>query len=103
MSTQPRLLVKLRPGGALRAAAGRTHVEPLYDTPSSRESAFGAAAEPQWFIAEMPEAAASPWDLAHARVADRLGVDEDDVIFAEPDLIHDIFRDDSGDQATGAL
>ncbi|MBI5552864.1 MAG: S8/S53 family peptidase, partial [Desulfobacterales bacterium] len=81
-----RLLVKLRPSNALRAAASRTHLRPLYDAPLA--PGLGLAAAPQWFLAELPDPAASPWDLAHARVAAQLGVAESDVLFAEPDLIH---------------
>ena len=54
---------------------------------------FGLAATPQWFIAELPEGADMPWDLAHGRVADQLGVAESDVLFAEPDIIHDVYED----------
>jgi len=34
----------------------------------------------------IPEGGDNAWDAAHAQVADQLGVDESDVIFAEPDL-----------------
>src|SRR5918993_4411093 len=90
-----RLLVKLRPSSALRAAEARTNLQPLYDTPQpSATSAFGLdAAAPQWFLAEMPDGAASPWDLAHARVAAQLGVSESDVLFAEPDIVHNAYQD----------
>ncbi|HEX6625252.1 MAG TPA: S8 family serine peptidase, partial [Pyrinomonadaceae bacterium] len=90
-----RLLVKLRPSGALRAAEARTNLQPLYDAASpSATAAFGLdAAAPQWFLAELPDGAAGPWDLAHARVAAQLGVSESDVVFAEPDLVHDVYRD----------
>src|SRR5688500_10810001 len=83
-----RLLVKLRPGGALRAASSRTRLEPLYSQPAT----LAGAAEPQWFIAEAAPGD-GPWDAAHDRLADRLGVGENDVLFAEPDLIHDIYKD----------
>ena len=48
---------------------------------------------PQWFLADLPDGAATPWDLAHGRVADQLGVAGSDVIFAEPDIIHDVYQD----------
>jgi subtilisin family serine protease len=89
-----RVLVKLRPSTALRAAEARTNLRPLYDMPSARAAAFNVGAEPQWFVAELPDGASTPWDLAHARVADQLGVAESDVIFAEPDLVHNVFPDD---------
>ncbi|HYC57870.1 MAG TPA: S8 family serine peptidase [Candidatus Binatia bacterium] len=85
-----KMLVKLRPGLALGAAAsGR--LEPLYE----RQAVFGAAAQPAWFLAELKDGAATPWDCAHARVADQLGVDGSDVLFVEPDIVHDIYTDDS--------
>ena len=86
-----RVLVKLRPDGALRAAEARSTLRPLYESKPGTD--FRAAATPQWFVAELPEGAATPWDVAHTQVAARLGVAESDVIFAEPDLVHDIYRD----------
>jgi hypothetical protein len=88
-----RLLVKLRPSNALRAAAAsRANLRPLYETPMTLGQ--GLAGEPQWFLAELPEPAASPWDLAHARVAAQLGVAQADLLFAEPDVIHkNIYQD----------
>jgi subtilisin family serine protease len=86
------VLVKLRPSTSLQAAEARADLRPLYDP--SPEGAFGAAGGPAWFIADLPEGADTPWDLAHARVADQLGVKEGDVLFAEPDLVHrDVYPD----------
>jgi subtilisin family serine protease len=85
-----RVLVKLRPSSALRAAAARIALRPMHDTP---DAAFALDAGPQWFLAELPDGAATPWDLAHARVADQLGVDASDVVFAEPDVVHHVFLD----------
>ena len=87
-----RVLVKLRPSNALRAAESRVNLEPLYDTPPGTAGAFGLDSSPQWFLADLPDGAATPWDLAHSRVADQLGVAESDVIFAEPDVIHRVFK-----------
>jgi hypothetical protein len=87
-----RILVKLRPSNALRAAESRANLQPLYDTPQ-KQVAFGLDSVPQWFLAELPNGAATGWDLAHARVAEQLGVTESDVIFAEPDLIHNVYQD----------
>jgi hypothetical protein len=89
-----RLLVKLRPATALRAAESRAKLRPLFDTPQAT-GAFAVGAEPQWFVAELAGGAATPWDLAHGRVADQLGVSESDILFAEPDLVHGIYRDPS--------
>ena len=88
-----RVLVKLRSTNALRFAASGVNLAPLYEGIQPAVRGFGIDAGPQWFIAELPGGAASPWDLAHARVADQLGVTESDVIFAEPDIIHTIFQD----------
>ena len=87
-----RVLVKMRPSSALKAAESRASLTPLYDS-LPMMGAFGVDSTPQWFIAEMPEGAASPWDVAHGRVADQLGVAASDVIFAEPDMIHDVYAD----------
>ena len=97
------VLAKIRPSDRLLAAAGRTDLEPLYG--AGRDDAivgrgrFALDGGPQWFRIALEEAA-SPWDQAHAQVAGQLGIDEADVVFAEPDLVHSIF--DEGD-ADGTL
>jgi hypothetical protein len=96
-----RVLVKLRPSNALRAAESRANLQPLYDTPPPTAGGFGVDSTPQWFVAEMPEGAATPWDLAHARIAGQLGIAESDVVFAEPDILHTIYRDTSEEVVTG--
>lgn len=96
-----RVLVKLRPSNALRAAESRANLQPLYDTPPATAGGFGIDSTPQWFVAEMPEGAPTPWDLAHARIAGQLGIDESDVVFAEPDFVHTIYRDTSEEVVAG--
>jgi hypothetical protein len=98
-----RLLVKLRASSALRASDSGRNLRPLYDAPRPEANAFGVAAEAQWFLADFTDGAESPWDLAHARVADQLGVAESDVVFAEPDLVHNIFPDPDRGFETGGL
>ena len=94
MRTVPnRVLVKLRPSSALRAAESRANLRPLYDPPRATAAVLGVGAEPQWFLADLPDGAVTPWDLAHARVAGQLGVAESDVVFAEPDVVHTVYRD----------
>ncbi len=88
-----RLLVKLRPSTMLKAAESRVHLRPLYDTPQAKAAMLGVGAEPQWFLADLPEGEANPWDLAHARVAGEMGVSEADVVFVEPDMVHTIYPD----------
>ena len=80
-----RLLVKLLPTAALAAADPRANLRPLFDS-APQTTAFGLGAAPAWFLADLPDGAATPWDLAHSQVASQLGVDESAVIFAEPDL-----------------
>jgi hypothetical protein len=99
-----RVLVKLRPSNALRAAESRANLRPLYDTPAAASAALGIGAEPQWFLAELPDGAPTPWDLAHARVAAQLGVAESDVVFAEPDLVHrGVYQDTNEAEIAGGF
>lgn len=95
MPTQDnRVLVKLRPSAGLGVAESRANLRPLFDTPPVAVSGFGAAAGAEWYVADLPDGAASPWDLAHARVAGQLGVAESDVLFAEPDIVQGFVPDD---------
>src|SRR4051794_38788520 len=98
-----RILVKLRPSNALRAAESRANLRPLYESSAAATGAFGLDSTPQWFVADLPDGASTPWDLAHAQVADQLGVAESDVVFAEPDLVHDIYRDGNEEALGNAL
>lgn len=86
MANTNRILVKLRPSVARAAAAPRANLRPLYDavTPAAAELRLGAA--PAWYLADLPDGGPTPWDAAHARVADQLGIAESDVLYAEPDL-----------------
>jgi hypothetical protein len=91
MSADDRILVKLRPSSALRAVS-RANLRPLHDAPAKPQP-LGLAATPQWYVAELPDGRETPWDLAHAQVAAQLGIAEGEVLFAEPDIVHDIYRD----------
>ena len=82
-----RLLVKLLPAVSLAAADPRANLRPLFES-APQTAAFGIGAAPAWFLADVPEEAATPWDLAHGQVAGQLGIDESAVLFAEPDLPH---------------
>src|ERR1051325_3096311 len=80
------ILVKLRPNFGLAAAASKVNLRPLH---AGRPdiNVFGISDAPAWYMADLPDAGGpNPWDLAHARVADQLGIDASAVIFAEPDL-----------------
>src|SRR4051794_13678993 len=88
-----RVLVKLLPSNALRAADSSAVLQPLYDTPQGVAGGFGFDSTPQWFVAELPGEGAKPWDLAHASIAGQLGLAEPDVVFAEPDMIHQVYQD----------
>ena len=80
------ILVKLRPNFGLAAAASRVNLRPLHEG-LSQLNAFGMSDAPAWYLADLPDTdGPNPWDLAHARVADQLGVDASAVLFAEPDL-----------------
>ena len=85
MSKPNRLLVKLLPTVALAASDPRVNLRPLFE-PSPQTTAFGLGAEPAWFMADVPDGAETPWDLAHSQVAGQLGIDESAILFAEPDL-----------------
>jgi hypothetical protein len=88
-----RVLVKLRPSKALLAAESKVNLRPLYDKPTAAVAdSFGIDSTPQWFLAELPDAPENPWDLAHTRVSEQLGVDESDVVFAEPVSYITFFR-----------
>ena len=81
-----RVLVKLMPMPALAAASSNVKLRPLANQPVT-QNAFGLSTDPAWYVAELPDTVGpNPWDVAHARVADQLGIDESGVLFAEPDL-----------------
>ena len=64
---------------------------------------MGLSAAPDWYVADLAEAANTPWDLAHTEVARQLGVAESDILFAEPDIVHDVYRDSNETAAATAL
>src|SRR5205814_1056406 len=79
-------MVKLRPNFGLAAAASKVNLRPLYESRRDR-NVFGVSDAPAWYIADLPDTTGpNAWDLAHARVADQLGIDASAVLFAEPDL-----------------
>jgi hypothetical protein len=92
------VLVKLRSSAAALQADDRANLRPLRVTVPGAAPALGVGTEPQWFIADLPDDVANPWDLAHTRLSDYLGVADTDVMFAEPDLAQGAFPDD-GDGA----
>ena len=99
MPSSNRILVKLQPTVALAAADPRANLRPLHDEAPQRDG-FGLASAPTWYLADLPDGGPTPWDLAHAQVADQLGIDEASVLFAEPD-IQQSFNDgsDTGERA----
>ena len=95
-----RILVKLQPTMALAAADTRSNLRPLYK--AAPTSILGLAGAPTWYLADLPDTVGpNPWDLAHARVADQLGIDESAVLFAEPDLEQSFM--DGSDPATAGI
>src|SRR5881398_618780 len=94
------IMVKLRPNFGLAAAASKVNLRPLYESRRDR-NVFGVSDAPAWYMADLPDTTGpNPWDLAHARVADQLGVDAAAVLFAEPDLDQS-FNDGSESQSLG--
>jgi hypothetical protein len=98
-----RILVKLASAHALAAADPRTNLRPLYTPSIGGTAALGFTGGPRWYVADLPAEADRPWDAAHAHVAAQLGVAESDVLFAEPDLVHRIFPDESAEDVGARL
>jgi hypothetical protein len=92
VSNANRVLLKLRPSAGLAAADPRANLRPLHDTPKATPT-FGFTAAPAWYIADLPDGADRPWDMAHSQVARQLGIEASDLLFAEPDLLQNIFPD----------
>ena len=101
MANSNRILVKLRPTVSLAAATTRANLRPLHDEQPAAP-ALGLSSEPMWYLADLPDRAGpTPWDLAHAQVADQLGLDESAVLFAEPDLPQSfVDASENGEQTT---
>src|SRR5205085_5324382 len=95
MTKANRVLVKLQTTVALAAADPRANLRPLFDA-APQAGGFGLTSAPAWYLAELPDGGPSPWDAAHAQVADQLGVDESAVLFAEPDLAQHFIDADAG-------
>lgn len=103
-----RILVKLRRPATLKAAESHVRLRPLYETGQGHAATLGMTdgsqglgAEPQWWIADSPDGGANPWDMAHGRLAAQLGVDESDIVFAEPDLVQSQFPGEVNDSIKG--
>ncbi|HLM56492.1 MAG TPA: S8 family serine peptidase, partial [Pyrinomonadaceae bacterium] len=103
MADTNRILVKLRPSFGLAAAEARANLRPLHDEDPAAPGLGVAAtsAAPAWYLADLPDGAATPWDLAHTQVAGQLGIDESAVVYAEPDLEHTIYADPNESAAPG--
>ena len=56
---------------------------------------------PRWYLADLEDNAANPWDLAHQQVSAQLGIDESAIVFAEPDLVHSVYQDTNEIDLTG--
>ncbi|MEK6336964.1 MAG: S8 family serine peptidase, partial [Acidobacteriota bacterium] len=99
MASSNRVLVKLKPNVGLAAAASKVNLRPLHDRPPQL-NVFGLSDTPAWYLADLPDTTGpNPWDLAHAQVAEQLGVDASAVLFAEPDL--DQTFDDGSESVPG--
>ncbi len=102
MSNSTRILVKLLPTAALAAAGSRRNLRPLFDADTA-DGTLGIAAAPSWYLADLPVAGITPWDSAHAQIAQQLGIDESNVIYAEPDFANTLFADPQGADNAFAL
>ncbi len=89
------LLLKVLPSSGLKAAEDRFQIRPLFDSGEKPPEAFAAHGVGRWFIADMPDGGDTAWDRAHARIADQLGIAETAVLFAEPDLVQSIYREEA--------
>ena len=93
------LLAKIRSSERLLGLAGRRGVEPMRVGDPDGATPLALDGRPEWFMVETdPEA--SPWDQAHAQVAAQLGIEASDVLFVEPDRVHDL---NQGFDETGGL
>ena len=100
MPTSSRILIKLLPAAGL-AAAARAQTYGPFTIRLRVGMSFGLATAPAWFVADLSDTVGpNPWDLAHARVADQLGIDASAVVFAEPDLAQS-FNDGSQTPSEG--
>ncbi len=97
------LLAKIRSSDRLLGASGRRGVEPMRVGGPDDAGPFALDGRPEWFMVEADQDATA-WDQAHAQVAAKLGIADDDVLFVEPDRVHDLNRIADGDDgATGVL
>ena len=85
MAHSNRVLIKLRPDAVPAVANLRANLRPLHDT-GEPYAGRGIASAPGWYLADVPDGGPGPWDAAHSRVSDQLGIDESAILFAEPDL-----------------
>jgi subtilisin family serine protease len=81
-----RLLVKISAKTSQTTLAANSNLLPLFEVRPQAEG-FGLASESAtWCVADRQDMGPLPRDAAHGRVADILGLEESDVLFAEPDL-----------------
>jgi hypothetical protein len=99
MPSSNRILVKLKPTAALAAADSRANLRLLHDE-APQSVRLGLASTPAWYIADLRDGGPTPWDLAHAQVAEQLGIDQSSIVFAEPD-IQQSFNDGSTPPGAG--
>ena len=89
-----RILVKITESAdPLAAAPSTARLRPLY--PPVPGDARPLTDQPRWFLADLPVKPTSPWDIAHQQIAGTLNLEPSAIIFAEPDLLHTIYPDDS--------
>mgnify|MGYP001827737028 CR=1 FL=1 len=96
------LLAKIRSSDRLLGASGRRGVEPMRVGGPDDAGPFALDGRPEWFMVEADQDATA-WDQAHAQVAAKLGIADDDVLFVEPDRVHDLNRIADGDDGDTVL
>jgi hypothetical protein len=94
-----RVLLKLHPSTALHVAGARVWLEPMYDGAAVAGEGIALGAEARWYVADIPDRPAHPWDLVHSQLAGQLGIAEADIEFAEPDIAHHMYIADENPEA----
>ncbi len=83
---ESRLLVKVRTNAPKTALAANSSLHPLFDVRPQAEGFALTGDAATWYLADRKDLGPLPWDAAHGSVAEMLGLDEADVLFAEPDI-----------------
>jgi len=83
---ESRLLVKISARASRTSLAANASLRPLFEVHPQAEGFELSSESATWYLADQQDLGPLPWDAAHGRVADMLGLDESHVLFAEPDI-----------------